>query len=205
MPFQPVGNGAEFVIKGQLLGEEVVTTFPLLGLVGFTQGDLQDYCEAAADAWTTYIKPQLIGSYTFYELVGKGLRTQEDVEATVSFSGGDSGALVGSPMPNNVSLSIARKTGLTGRSNRGRIYWPGFNEADVTNNEISTARAGAIVDALEDFTTAVNSLGTFSLAIITRYSNNALRPTAIARPITSWSVVDRVVDSMRRRLPGRGN
>lgn len=44
------------------------------------------------------------------------------------------GDLTDSPLPNQVALVTSLKTGLMGRSYRGRIYWPGFTEADSVGN-----------------------------------------------------------------------
>lgn len=203
MAFRPVGNGAEAVIMGQYNGQECVTTFGFLGAVDYTQPDLQGLVDRVRDAWLAQCIPQLPQSYLCFEVVGRGLRTQFDAEATAVFTAGQTGSLSGTPQPGNVSLAIARKTGTTGRSRRGRIFWPGFNEADVSGNTISSARADAIVDAMQLFMAAVNLPGDFLLAVISRQENNVALNPGIARPVASWSVVDTNVDSMRRRLNGR--
>lgn len=205
MAFQPVGNGAEAVIKATLDGEQVVTTFPLLGIVGFTQANLQEFVDDLVNAWSTNALPQLPASYQAFEVVGRGLRTASDVEASTSFPSNSTGALVSPQLPNNVTISVARKTGLTGRSNRGRLYWPGLTEGDVVGNELSSTRATAILAALSAIQANVEGPGNFLMAVISRYTGGALRPTAIALPIASWTVVDRTVDSQRRRLPNRGS
>jgi len=204
MPFQPVGNGAEVVIKGQNQGEECVTTFGALGIVNWTGTMLENFVADVATAWQTYILPILPTSYTAFEVVGTGLRTASDFTFTYSYGGGAAGTRTGNPMPNNVSLAIARKSNLAGRSNRGRIFWPGFCENDVLGNAIVGTFASTILSALGNFTTDAETSGNFALGVITRYSNNVLRNPAVVIITPTWAIVDATVDSQRRRLPNRG-
>lgn len=204
MPFQPVGNGAEVVVKGQLLGESVVTTFPFLGTVDFNAGHIETLADVVKDAWELHCLPQLPGAYASREVVARGLRSPNDFEHTAPWVLGGTGLLTSAAMPNNVSICLTRKTAQRGRSYRGRIFWPGLVEQDVTDNRVNVGRADAILDAIRNFWADVSTFGVFAMAVITRWENNALRPVAIANPITSWSMTDTVVDSMRRRLPKRG-
>lgn len=204
MAFQPVGNGAEVVIKGINQGSECVTTFGFLGTVGFTLMDLGTLVENLRFAWSTYALPQLPTTYEAFEAVGKGLRTSTDVEYSSPFPSGSSGLLGAAALPNNVSLAVARKTGNVGRSNRGRVFWPAFTEADVAANEVTSARTLGIVNALNDIQVESEATGVFLMGIISRRTGGALRPTGVVLPVRSWTVVDRTVDSQRRRLPRRG-
>lgn len=105
-------------------------------------------------------------------------------------------------LPNNVTVSTTFLTLLRGRNYRGRNYFIGLTEADVTANSVGGAVVAAITDAYEqlmDITTI--SYGTWS--VVSRYLNNAPRVSGIATEITGVRTED-TVDSQRRRLPGRG-
>jgi hypothetical protein len=108
-------------------------------------------------------------------------------------------------MPNNVSFAIKLSTGNSGRSGRGRSFWPVFTEAQVTGNKVNAATRAGILSAYSTLNDAVAFQGEFLLSVITRYTANTLRPVAVAQPVQSISTTDDIVDSMRRRLPKRGN
>lgn len=205
MAFQPVGNGAELVIKALNQGEECVTTFGALGIVNYSNTQLANFVADAALAWQTYILPILPSSYVAYEVIGTGLRTATDFTTTVSYGGGAAGTRAGTPLPNNVSLAIARKAGVTGRSNRGRIFWPAFIETDVSANAVNSTFVSTMISALTTFQADAEVSGNFTLGVISRYTGGSLRVSGVVIPTNSWSVTDNTVDSQRRRLPNRGS
>lgn len=99
-------------------------------------------------------------------------------------------------LPNNVTIAIKRETGLAGRKNRGRIYWPGINSDEVTGiNTIIAGTVGALA-------TALNTL------LLAQFTDNAAvevilhRSTGTGTPVVGYTVADLFLDSQRRRLPG---
>lgn len=113
------------------------------------------------------------------------------------------GALTGASMPNNVACVVTKRTPLRGRSFRGRIYMPGLTEDNVTANAI----AGSLVTAYISFWNACLSFPLTAdealLCVVSRQSNNAPRTTGLATVVTHFTC-DGIIDSQRRRLPGRG-
>lgn len=113
------------------------------------------------------------------------------------------GLSVSPSLPNNVALVLTKRTALRGRSYRGRVYIPGMVEANVTANTV----AGALVTA---FITAFGLIKSFSTTtedwvqgVVSRYNDGNPRITGVITPIVSFTS-DGVIDSQRRRLPGRG-
>lgn len=96
----------------------------------------------------------------------------------------------------NVTQTISWRTGLAGRKYRGRIYVPALAEPDVTSNDL----VGSVVSAV------------FSAAALALYSGalaNGVVPAVFHRSTATYTpvnshVVESIVDSQRRRLPGRG-
>jgi hypothetical protein len=73
--------------------------------------------------------------------------TQADIDVSSDFVGGEAS----NPLPSNVSAIVSLKTGLRGRSFRGRAYWPGYTEAssvENTFNATSQANLQAVYDEL---------------------------------------------------------
>ena len=93
-----------------------------------------------------------------------------------------------------------------GRSGRGRVYFPIWNENMLAGaSAVGAAVSGTIITQLIAFQSAVESaLTPAKLVVISTETLKAPRPTGVTFPITGWAATDQVVDSQRRRLPGRG-
>lgn len=116
--------------------------------------------------------------------------------------GGTSG---GAAVPSNVTYCIKMSTGFTGRSQRGRIYIFGLTQGcvDVNNSTFLASCRSSYIGFLNALMATLNTNG-FTLVVLSYMSNGNWRAVAQATPVTSFIGVDLNVDSMRRRLPGRG-
>lgn len=98
--------------------------------------------------------------------------------------------------PGNVTAAMSLRTGLAGRSQRGRFYVPSWHKDQVTsddrmNSSWVTTYVSILAQLLATFLTQPYQLAIFHKA------------TNLFTLVTSF-VVDAVLDSQRRRLPGRG-
>lgn len=205
MPFQPVGNAAEIAVRGSLDGQECVNTIGVLGSVGWGQTDLSDLCTIVRDIWDTSFLPIITSAYTAIEVVGRGLRTESDFDADAQFDATSDGQADGFPMPNNVTIAVSFRTGLVGRSYRGRNYWPGLTSTQVAGNTVLTAHITAMRAAYSALRTAINETEVWVMGVISRVQEGVVLESGIVTPITTFAVADATIDSQRRRLPGRGN
>lgn len=113
-------------------------------------------------------------------------------------------------LPNQDTLAISFRTALRGRSFRGRNYLAALAEGDVTE---STVNAAVQVDALAAYNNLLTGpiVADFEWVVVSRYSGVDAagkpipRAAGIATPVVSVVIVDPIVDSQNRRLPGRGN
>lgn len=114
------------------------------------------------------------------------------------------GAIVDNPMPNNVSVAIKLATGFTGRSRRGRKYFAGMSENQTAGNGQSITPALQI-DLAGAFGQLINAISTagYTWVVNSIVSGGVPRAVGLNTVITDI-FVDAVIDSMRRRLPGRG-
>lgn len=111
--------------------------------------------------------------------------------------GGSSTLSPGTLEAANVTQTISWRTGLAGKKFRGRIYIPGIMEELTTADDRSTSPENAILAAAASaWLTISQSLGPYKPVIFHVASD-------LATTITSY-VIDAILDSMRRRLPGRG-
>ncbi len=98
----------------------------------------------------------------------------------------------------NVTLAVSKRTGLAGRKFRGRYYIAGVIEPFATTDDRATSvLTAALLVGGQQLIGIISTAGPYELAIV--HKGVAPPPT----PITSF-VVDAILDSQRRRLPGRG-
>jgi len=106
-------------------------------------------------------------------------------------------------LPNNVTLAIKKGTGLIGRSYRGRTYHIGLTEAEVTGNTVHGPTVTALLNAYEGLKQPLGVLIPVDLCVLSEVENGAPRTAGVCTEVTGFGV-DPVIDSQRRRLPGRG-
>lgn len=154
--------------------------------------------------WKQHMVVQMPDTYIASEVRGTLLTLPNDLTGTAAFTGGSGQGGASLPqLSNNVSLAVQHNTGLSGRSARGRTFWPVFSTGDVVGNDVLQLRIDLILDA---FAQMRADLLTSNLqhVVLSRWTAKALRPVGISFDVTGYTVKDTTVDSMRRRLPGRG-
>lgn len=117
-------------------------------------------------------------------------------EITLTNTPPQQGGVAGAAEPNNVALCVSLRTAQAGRQARGRKYFSGIPKAEVDGNLISTDFCDAILNEMTSLILALATNGT-ELAIVSLVGLTVL-------PVVAALCVDNTVDSMRRRLPGRG-
>lgn len=124
--------------------------------------------------------------------------------AVASPTGALPGTLISPSLPNNVTICASIRTLFTGRSARGRWYWQGLTEDQVTDNTVSSGRLTDIDSALTNLASVIANLSHFWV-IASYVSGGVPRPGGPVYFVVDQVVfVDSIVDSQRRRLPGRG-
>lgn len=108
-------------------------------------------------------------------------------------------------LPASVSYAVSFRTGVAGRSFRGRAYYVGLSEIAVSGNYVNAPNAQAIVNQWENLRSVVLAPNDFNLVVVSRRANGAPRVTGVATTVTSIFAVDFRVDTQRRRLPGEGS
>jgi len=169
--------------------------------------DPDGFCASVATAWETNMIPVMYGQQNFNEVVFEDVRDIPFVGLVHPVTPAVEGDLTtSSPLPANLALAIKRSTGALGRSGRGRLYWQIVaDEVISAANFVETGYANDVVAALQGFQTDVEAIsGTVLLGINSYFQDNVMRSAGLFQQIIGWSVTDYVVDSMRKRLPGRG-
>ena len=114
------------------------------------------------------------------------------------------GTAASASLPNNVSVSLTKRTAFRGRAYRGRIYQVGLTETGVTANLVLSAVTTVLLPAW----LAIQSLTLDSvlcpMVVVSKYQGGAPRGSALVSIVTNITTAS-VEDSQRRRLPKRGN
>jgi len=116
--------------------------------------------------------------------------------ATLVIAGGIAGTVVQDSMPGNVAFCVRLRSALSSKRTRGRKFFAGLGEGDVTGNEWDAARAATLISGVQDLIDALDANGT-PMQIVSFVGSTSV-------PVLTASYFDLFVDSQRRRLTGRG-
>ena len=113
--------------------------------------------------------------------------------------------------PNNVAACISFRTGIAGRSFRGRNYIPGVPNSVVTLNTMDTTFMDAFVGAYSLLQAGGGALpGGWIWGVLSQFSGVDIlghpipRAAGVFTPIVNTLFVSNKVKSMRTRSPGHG-
>jgi len=137
-------------------------------------------------------------SYSVLQITGTDMAAAGRATATYVPTTNTSGTKAGDALPASAAAVATWRSGLTGRSNRGRTYFFGFQEQDTigsffTNGALATL--GTLVADVKNFS---NGTGAVPVSKVI-----PSRKKLLLTQVTS-AFIDNIVDSQRRRLPGRG-
>lgn len=203
MAFIPIPNCVKAELRLSYVGQEVENVFHFMTAGTPTEADLVAVAEGVETWWTDLVRPIVPNSVVYRETYVTDQSSQFGPVATVAGSAGMAGQLSLSEEPSHVTLAVSFRTANRGRSFRGRAYHIGIGQLDVVDNEVVPTRIAALRTAYLGLLQAQN-FGGCQLAIASRRTNNADRVTGIVTPVLQVVIADPVVDSQRRRLPGRG-
>jgi hypothetical protein len=160
----------------------------------------QVLANAAANWWINNCKALCPPTCELRLVEAISVAEQNGPSATVS-AGLPSPGTNGSPaLPGNNTLAVSLRTGLTGRSARGRWYWVGLSEAQVTDNLVLAGPAASIVAAMDALISTINGLSSQPV-IVSFVSGGIPRPGGPVKFIINDALlVDTVIDSQRGRL-----
>jgi len=208
MAFIPVENTAKVALLFQQYGQKLVQTLWFNKASDWTSEDLNDLATAVNSWVVDELLPLMVNNVSFIgstavDMSAAGSEGVELLEGTpVAGSGGSQG------LPSNVTAAIKFLTGLTGRSNRGRNFIVGIPREATTGDNINGASAAEFVSAYEALASYLTGL-TADHVVASLYSgvdgdgHPIPRSAGVVHAVTSYAM-DLALDSMRRRLIGRG-
>lgn len=204
MAFVPIPETIEVDMRMRLDSQRIENTLYFHKIGGWATADVPVVYNALLLWWTTNLSEPLSNQLTLAEIGIQDLSSESgfafDIATPVPNPAGGSAEPA---VPNNVALCISFRTNNRGRSYRGRNYIPGLPRTAVTQNTVDSTTAATLQTAYNDLIDVAATFGA-DWVVASRYFNGGTRSPGIHTIITSALIVDRTVDSQRRRLPGRG-
>jgi hypothetical protein len=205
MVFVPGDNIAQVSIRGTLHGQQVENTLYFGNFSGAgTTDNLGGLGNDILAWWVAEMTPQLVDEYVLREVYVVDMSSDTAPTATVTPPIPTTGDITATSLPNNVALCVSFRTAGRGRSSRGRNYISGLPEQATLNNNFTSLVSNAIKAAYDKLLDAATFSLDWTWVVYSRYENKQPRVTAFTPAVEAVVLTDTVVDSQRRRLPGRG-
>lgn len=210
MPFIPVPNTALAEIRMLVDSQKVENTLYFLYDLPPNAADLNSLGEALVNWWVTNMAPLTPETTILREVVCTDISSESGPQVTNTPAADGFGTMATETLPSNCSFTISLRTALRGRSFRGRNYVVGLGISQVVGNNLVSGYADAFVDAYTLLIGIAEALSS-TWVVASRFSGvdpDTKKPipriAGVTTPITTVLYVDLVIDSQRRRLPGRG-
>jgi len=202
MPFVRITATMKVALEYTLNGQLVVNVYHVRYPSPIVTADLTAVAAIFANWWSVNMRQNFTTGMSLTRIVVTDM--DEEAGLQISYVTGlpQAGTLAQAPASNNVALVTSLRTPFSGRSNRGRKYWAGFNNAEVTDNFASTTLTTAILADMLSLKTALDTAN-FDFVVASLYSDNAPREVGVTQEVTAFTM-DTRVDTQRRRLPGTG-
>lgn len=213
LAFIPVPNCAAITMSYSIQDTDIAeNTFAVQNQVSWTNTTLG----AAGALFNTWNDTAVSGAApyqnrttatTLVQTQARDLTTQTSGVVITPYTGAHgAGTDASGNMAAGITKSFTARSGLSGRSQRGRIFVIGIGLGEIVSgdpNLLSPAFLDEYVRQLDALITDVSAHDpNWSLVVISRRHNNAPRATGVTTPITSWGYANQYVDYQRRRAPG---
>lgn len=204
MPFVPVPNTAAAELVYAQQGQVAENTLYFRNDGGWTPELLVTLASSLIDWWTAFMATNVSNQTELIKVTARDLTASDGATAEVAPSTPLLGTQTGDPLPANCAYCVTFITGVAGRSFRGRNYVTGLVDAQANASIIQPAARTAIINAYQELQAAVEGdIPGAVWAVVSRFAEGAARSEGLATTITGV-VGDIIMDSQRRRLPGRG-
>lgn len=203
MPFQPVPQviQAELVYNWDQQVVENVLHYQSPGPV--TATDMSELCLELIDWYNANLKTLHPTTISLVAVKATDLNSASAPAVVITTGLPLVGTAASASMPNHVALTMTKRTALRGKSHRGRLYHPGLVEANCTGNNVIGANVSGLVTIYNLLRTLTTTVGGWELVVVSRVQEGITLVAGEFTPVTNFTS-DGVIDSQRRRLPGRG-
>jgi len=207
VPIVPNASVVSLTQRGTCEGQEVLnrTYWQVTGGGAWSNISMQELAVGYTNWWGTVVQPLVHVGYVMTELV-LSQQVQEGLQLIHTAGLPLSGSLVGDALPLNVAACVTFATGRAGRSGRGRYYLGALAENASSGSRFTVPFVAAVNSAFASLRVLpIGSVGSsYSLVVYSTEFNKIPRAAGLASLVSSCYLRDSIIDSQRRRLPGRG-
>lgn len=203
MPFIPAPLGVRVAMEFTKDGQTVVNVYHVSCTQPLITANLTAIGNAFLAWWVNELRTVQSSALVLARIVVTDVSQQEGQQAIVVPTVSAAGAVAGTDAPNNVALVVTHRTAQIGRTRRGRTYLPGVPAASVAGSTYNTSAVAAILAAYGALAARLTPTSSF-LVVASYQFNGQPREAAVLTAVTAFTAND-VIDTQRRRVPGRGN
>lgn len=204
--FIPVPGVFKVALNYTLHGQQIANVMHVKSGAGVLTADADRISAVFANWWNTSARLVCSNQTALVRIVLDALDAEASLHKEYTTGWTSAGASTSVVLSAGVTACFKLSTGIRGRSYRGRFYWPGI-KTDAVNTNLSQLLAAARDSYIASLTALRTGLtgdaAGDKLVIVSYCQDGAWLVTGI------WTEVTGVtghlqLDSMRRRLPGRG-
>lgn len=203
-PYVPVPGVMQANVRFTLAGQQIENCLcfrygdtPFLEAVAPVQAILESY-------WWETLRGSLSNQLQHVETYFVDLSSVSGFTSTFGAFTPPVGASTIFSAPNNVAICVSHRTANRGRSFRGRSYISGIPSDQQSLSRLSPGAMDNILDAFTQLITQSNVAG-IPFVVVSKKSGGLPRAIGLSTPVQQSVIVDNILDSQRRRLPGRGS
>jgi hypothetical protein len=196
MPAISILNSALVTVQGKFDNNDVVNVFCYQHFPGPpTNADIIGLAVWWGNNGWAAMRQILSTAYSLYLIRVRNVHTGATFQYDISPTGTQLGVLGSDPLPGQNAAVVSWRTSVSARYSRGRSFIGPLPENQVTTNYINTALIN-LYASWAAYMISTTPDGDWDFAVGSRKYH-------ASNPINAFAI-DRVVDSMDRRKPGRG-
>lgn len=199
---------AQVTMEGLLDGQQYINRFYVTRADGQAEWNrlaLEEAAEKAETFFGTNLAPLVVNELRLTEI--RVRQMVPGIAPQFILASGLEGTDASEPSPNAIAACMTLSTGFAGRSARGRMYVGGVPANVVNGNTFDNTYVVEMNNAFQSgLLSRFANTGNIDMQVViySQFENGVLRPQAVLTPVTTISMRDNIVDTQRRRLPGRG-
>lgn len=200
-PFIPALSTVRVQLIYTLLSQRIENVFHVKSGGGLLTADLDRIEGVFASWWTATGRVQVTNQTSLVLMVLDALDVNNGLHKEYTTGWTAAGSIASAGPPPNCTTAIKLSTAFSGRSFRGRIYWPGLAGNQISSGLLTTTARDAIVAAVNTLRTSL-ATGGDALAVVSYCSGGGWRSSAVVTPVTGVSGHTTINSQRRRTVPG---
>lgn len=203
--FIPAPSSAKLELVMQLHGQIIENVLYVQYPTDPSESDIRNLAQGAIGAWDSTLGTIMSNDVYLVKCIATDVSQENSFQYEAEPAVLTQGQVNVAALPSNVTVTTKFASGLSGRSQRGRAYWVGLTELQVTGNALVEGFALQISEQWGNFFALLSELDPSPDHVIVSYCHNGAWRTTAQVTLVSNYVTDPNTDSQRRRLNGRGS